>query len=144
MPVAKASQAWAILVRHARDDIQSLRLQELCQDNPRVSSLVSVHSNDDSTLIVDFSRQRMTLETLDHLLHLANACGCIDLMQEELPYHHPPNSYYLALRAPRGSSMMLWPQNNTETDATAPAAYAVTPSSSSTSPLPHAFMGVDA
>jgi glucose-6-phosphate isomerase len=112
MPIATASQAWAILARHARDEIQSLRLQELCQDNHRVSSLVSVQSNDDSTLIVDFSRQRMTLETLDHLLHLANACGCIDLMQEELPYHHPPNSLYLALRAPRGSSMILLPHDS--------------------------------
>ena len=107
MPIATASQAWAILARHARDDMQSLRLQELCQDNQRVSSLVTVHSNEESTLIVDFSRQRMTLETLDHLLHLANARGCIDLMQEELPYHHPPNSLYLALRAPRGSTMLL-------------------------------------
>jgi glucose-6-phosphate isomerase len=107
MPIATASQAWAILVRHARDEIQSLRLQELCQDNHRVSSLVTVQSNDDSTLIVDFSRQRMTLETVDHLLHLANARGCIDLMQEELPYHNPPNAMYLALRAPHGSSMLL-------------------------------------
>ena len=116
MPVAvTASQAWAILARHARDEIQSLRLQELCQDNHRVSSLVSVHTNDDSTIIVDFSRQRITLETLDHLLYLANARGCIDLIQEVLPYHNPPNSLYMALRAPRGSSMKSWPHDATNT-----------------------------
>lgn len=100
-------QAWAILSRHARDDIASLRLKELCTDNDRVSSLVAVHNgsetaskrindsihrtNSSSTrrintnnarsfsltrnrlLIADLSRQRMTLETLNHLLHLSTA-----------------------------------------------------------------------
>jgi glucose-6-phosphate isomerase len=109
MPIVTASQAWAILTRHAREEIQPLRLQELCHDNPRVSSLVTVHSSEDSaqTLILDISRQRMTLETLDHLLHLAQARGCIDLIQQDLPYHHPPNSLYMALRAPLGSTMKL-------------------------------------
>jgi hypothetical protein len=103
MPIATASQAWAILARHARDEIQSLRLQELCQDNDRVSSLVTVRSSGadyDNSLIVDFSRQRMTLETLNHLLHLAHARGVIQFMQEELPYHNyakPNQSLYLAL-----------------------------------------------
>lgn len=91
-----ASQAWAILKRHARDEIGTLRLQELCRDNDRVSSLVSVHNsksriggssgsngsdnnNSDEQqqqqrmLMVDLSRQRMTLETLNHLLRLATA-----------------------------------------------------------------------
>jgi glucose-6-phosphate isomerase len=69
---ATASQAWAILKRHARDEISPLRLQELCRDNDRVSSLVSVHNGaPDRMLLVDLSRQRMTLETLNHLLRLA-------------------------------------------------------------------------
>jgi glucose-6-phosphate isomerase len=42
------SQAWAILSRHARDDISGLRLKELCSDNDRVSSLVTVHSGSES------------------------------------------------------------------------------------------------
>lgn len=42
------SQAWAILSRHARDDISALRLKELCTDNDRVSSLVTVHSGSES------------------------------------------------------------------------------------------------
>lgn len=115
MPIATASQAWAILARHARDEIQSLRLQELCQDNDRVSSLVTVRSSDEGTLIVDFSRQRMTLETINHLLYLAHTRGCIHFMQQELPYHNysrPNDSLYLALRAPRGSTMMLMKEND--------------------------------
>jgi glucose-6-phosphate isomerase len=98
------TQAWAILNRHARDDIAPLRLKDLCTDNDRVTSLVTVHSGcqdaftrfskssaaqqgastkggghlhggggSGRTLIVDLSRQRMTLETLNHLLRLATA-----------------------------------------------------------------------
>ena len=74
---ASTSQAWAILLRHAREEIAPLRLQELCSDNDRVSSLVTVHtsnySNVNRILLADISRQRMTLETLNHLLRLASA-----------------------------------------------------------------------
>lgn len=85
---ASALQAWKILHRHARDEIDPLRLQELCQDNDRVSSLVAVHNstyvptqrhnrvqqqNQQRMLIVDVSRQRMTSDTLNHLLRLASA-----------------------------------------------------------------------
>ncbi|KAG7359778.1 glucose-6-phosphate isomerase [Nitzschia inconspicua] len=77
-----AQQAWAILHRHARDDIQPLRLQELCRDNDRVSSLVSVYNSNSTSegeenasrmLMVDLSRQLLTLETMNHLLRLASA-----------------------------------------------------------------------
>jgi glucose-6-phosphate isomerase len=88
------SQAWAILSRHARDDIAPLRLKDLCTDDDRITSLVTVHSgssnassrfttsakhtnfplrNLNRTLIADLSRQRMTLETLNYLLRLATA-----------------------------------------------------------------------
>ena len=90
---ATAAQAWAILSRHARDEIAPLRLQELCRDNDRVSSLVAVYNTsfqatslvqgpqikttnadtENRMLIADLSRQRMTLETLTHLLKLASA-----------------------------------------------------------------------
>ena len=68
------SQAWAILKRHARDEIAPLRLRELCRDRDRVSSLVAVYGDaggGDHTLIVDLSRQRMTDATLNHLLCLS-------------------------------------------------------------------------
>ena len=93
---ASPSQAWTILNRHARDDIAPLRLKELCTDTDRVNSLVEVHTLNESAseriraaalasnnhdthrqrnriLIADFSRQRMTLETLNHLMRLADA-----------------------------------------------------------------------
>lgn len=74
MAAGTAAQAWAILARHARDEISHLRLQELCSDQDRVSSLVAVHNApQDRILLVDLSRQRMSLETVNHLLRLANA-----------------------------------------------------------------------
>jgi glucose-6-phosphate isomerase len=87
MMTATPSQAWAILKRHARDEIATLRLQDLCNDNDRVSSLVAVHNSTlsaagdhshaacNSMLLVDLSRQRMTLETLNHLLRLSVTRG---------------------------------------------------------------------
>ena len=81
-----ASQAWAILRRHARDEISHLRLQELCRDNDRVSSLVSVYNamtpSANSMLMIDLSRQRMTLETLNHLLRLGTARGLPNFIRQ--------------------------------------------------------------
>jgi glucose-6-phosphate isomerase len=81
-----ASQIWAILARHAQDEIANLRLQELCRDDDRVSSLVTVLNTtfeapthpqpvtrQNRMLIADLSRQRMTLETLNHLLNLSSS-----------------------------------------------------------------------
>ncbi|CAJ1954390.1 unnamed protein product [Cylindrotheca closterium] len=132
---ATASQAWAILKRHARDEIEPLRLQELCKDNERVSSLVSVHNaNANRMVVIDLSRQRMTLETLNHLLRLASARGIrgsikrlawgdndpdnpVRLRNRDRTRRNSSNeqstekpkaqmSYYLSLRAPEGSRML--------------------------------------
>jgi len=97
---ATTSQAWAVVRRHARE-IAPLRLHQLCDDNDRVSSLVAVYNTtsetsassttdinqhpshpkqqhekvkEDRILIVDLSRQRMTMETLNHLLALSSTC----------------------------------------------------------------------
>jgi glucose-6-phosphate isomerase len=79
---ATASQAWAILKRHARDEITHLRLLELCRDNDRVSSLVTVYNSLDNQhmMMVDLSRQKLTLETLNHLLRLARARNIKDFI----------------------------------------------------------------
>ena len=69
--ITTPDQAWALLQRHADNDVRSLRLTELCQEEDRVTSMVAVHNstvdledgndNDDGghLLLVDFSRQRM-------------------------------------------------------------------------------------
>eukprot|EP00588_Corethron_pennatum_P008097 CAMPEP_0194296496 /NCGR_PEP_ID=MMETSP0169-20130528/56279_1 /TAXON_ID=218684 /ORGANISM="Corethron pennatum, Strain L29A3" /LENGTH=829 /DNA_ID=CAMNT_0039045981 /DNA_START=273 /DNA_END=2759 /DNA_ORIENTATION=- len=81
---ATADQAWSALARHVEEFRASsghgLRLSDLCGDPDRVSSLVAVHTVPDDTgmgpasvLIVDLSRQRMTGDTMRHLLRLAAA-----------------------------------------------------------------------
>ncbi|CAB9521342.1 Glucose-6-phosphate isomerase, cytosolic [Seminavis robusta] len=85
MNTITASQAWAILKRHGRDEIATLRLEDLCHDKERVSSLVVVHNsatpvsgeggNHNGMILIDLSRQRMTLETLNHLLRLSVTRG---------------------------------------------------------------------
>jgi glucose-6-phosphate isomerase len=136
MAGATPSQAWAILKRHARDEITPLRLLELCRDNDRVSSLVTVYnsSDDQHMVMVDLSRQRMTLETVNHLMRLARArdikafitrlaWGGNSHDSSILPSRSteeadegagrfsdrslPVPSYHLSLRAPRGSEMLL-------------------------------------
>jgi glucose-6-phosphate isomerase len=85
------SQAWAILQRHARDEIAPLRLRELCSDSDRVAALVAVHNsttaNDSGigtsssniiihrSLIVDLSRQLLTEATMNHLFNLSTIVG---------------------------------------------------------------------
>ncbi|KAL7512330.1 hypothetical protein ACHAXN_009268 [Cyclotella atomus] len=66
------SQSSSILARHA-NEIAPLRLLELCADEDRVASMMAVCNNEDEDrlLILDFSRQRMTLDTVNHLLRLS-------------------------------------------------------------------------
>jgi glucose-6-phosphate isomerase len=80
-----ADQAWAILRRHARDEVSHLRLRELCRSDERVSALVSVYNADHNNsqqqqqqgrmMMVDLSRQFLTLETVNKLLFLSTARG---------------------------------------------------------------------
>ena len=127
---ATAAQACAILQRHAREEISSLRLQELCADTDRVSSLVAVHTSHFSDmssnkpdlphiLIADISRQRMTLDTLQHLLRLARARELrefIDLIAwgkygaakyKNIHTTDPSFPMYVALRSPANEDMKI-------------------------------------
>jgi len=90
------SQSWAILRRHAREDIKPLRLQQLCRDNERVSAMVSVYNTtfqhfsvidthpetENRMIVLDLSRQRMTHDTLQHLLRLSTAKNLRGFMTE--------------------------------------------------------------
>jgi len=96
-----ASQAWAILKRHARDEIMKLRLIELCQDNDRVSSLVSVYNAtppSNSMLMIDLSRQRMTIETLNHLLRLASSRSIAEFIRQLSWGQNNPDDPILPIR----------------------------------------------
>lgn len=121
------AQAWAILKRHAQDEIGPLRLQELCRDNDRVSSLVAVHNSQsvafsmtttdqpsveqDRMLLLDLSRQRMTTNTLNHLLQLATARGLPKFIQQlSWGGHNDPNNPVRPVRlstSPNGSNHVI-------------------------------------
>jgi len=114
-----ASQAWAILRRHARDEISRLRLQELCRDNDRVSSLVSVYNattpRANSMLMVDLSRQRMTLETLNHLLRLGTARGLPKFIRQLSWGPNDPDNPLLPVRLLQQHTDLTLDPNNEKT-----------------------------
>jgi glucose-6-phosphate isomerase len=76
------SQAWAILKRHAHEEVAPLRLQELCRDEDRTTALIEVYQTDASVLILDLSRQRMTDTTMNHLLGLAVSMNLRHFIQQ--------------------------------------------------------------
>ncbi len=114
-----ASQAWAILRRHARDEISRLRLQELCRDNDRVSSLVSVYNatapSADSMLMIDLSRQCMTLETLNHLLRLGTARGLSKFIRQLSWGPNDPDNPLLPVRLLQQRADLTLESNNEKT-----------------------------
>ena len=58
---------------------ENLHLRNLCSDSARCAGLVATHntSNDDGdrTIIIDYSRQQVTGETMEHLFDLADKIG---------------------------------------------------------------------
>ena len=93
--IINPSQAWSILHRHAETDVKSIRLSELRthrddanNNNNQTDGFVTVHNNSNSTtssdgnnheIIVDWSRNRVTLETIQHLLRL---CTAMDIREK--------------------------------------------------------------
>ncbi|GAX23802.1 hypothetical protein FisN_12Hu384 [Fistulifera solaris] len=129
-----ASQAWAILSRHAREEISLLRLQELCRDNDRVSSLVSVYNTtftsncrleknveiiENRILIADLSRQRMTLDTLNHLFRLAASTNLRTFITRLAWGQNNPSHPILPVRVQAKRPAMT--QNKDDTTATIPS-----------------------
>lgn len=115
------AMAWSKLMRHAREDIVSLRLSKLVNDSDRVSALVTVHSGSEMAseriqksceatghpqndigriLVADLSRQKITLETLNHLLGLASSVDMKGFIQKiawgqnslHASYNRPPTT----------------------------------------------------
>jgi glucose-6-phosphate isomerase len=107
MSVISDSVQWKRLEEHAQY-IKTLHLRNLLQDSDRCYAMTAEHNG----IVLDYSRQNATLETLDLLFDLANVTGleekrgkmgsgqCINETEDRAVMH-------IALRAPKGRSFFV-------------------------------------
>ncbi len=99
---------WRVLNEHARS-LQSVHLRDLFADNPRRAQQFSA---DAAGIFVDYSKNRITAETMQHLFALVDACAlrpAIDAMFAGVPINHTENRpvLHVALRAPRDADIRV-------------------------------------
>ena len=98
---------WAALKAHVAD-VNKTHLKDLLQDSARVEALTAEHNG----VYLDYSRQRVTTETMGKLFDLARATGLrgkIDAMfsGEHLNRTEDRAVLHVASRAPRTSQIMV-------------------------------------
>ena len=100
--------AWQALAKH-RDAIKDKHLRQLFADDGQRGPTMSLHA---AGIYFDYSKNRITQETVDLLLDLANDCGLrnrIDAMFSGEKINTTENRAVLhtALRAPRGAQIIV-------------------------------------
>jgi glucose-6-phosphate isomerase len=103
-----ARPAWKVLVAHHKK-IRDVHLRQLFADDPKRGERMTVEAVD---LYLDYSKNRITDETLKLLLGLAEESGLrqrIDAMfnGEKINLTEDRAVLHVALRAPRGASIMV-------------------------------------
>ncbi|KAG5176618.1 Phosphoglucose isomerase [Tribonema minus] len=101
------SAAWAALKEHV-STVDALHLRDLMQDEARCAALTAQHGD----ILLDFSRQRVTSETMDMLFNL---CEAADLEGkraamfggEKINTTEGRAVFHVALRAPRDATMCV-------------------------------------
>lgn len=106
MPDPKTRPAWQSLFTHAAT-LRPRHLRELFAEHPRRFEDFSLGSGE---LLMDFSKQRITRETLEHLHELARACdveGWRERMLAGEHINHTENRavLHMALRAPATAAL---------------------------------------
>ena len=106
MPDPKTRPAWQSLFAHAAT-LRPRHLRELFAEHPRRFEDFSLGSG---ALLMDFSKQRITRETLEHLHELARACdveGWRERMLAGEHINHTENRavLHMALRAPATAAL---------------------------------------
>jgi len=104
--------AWKALKAHY-DGIRNLHLRKLFADDPRRGEHMTAEA---AGIYLDYSKNRITAETLRLLLDLAEAVGLrgrIDAMfrGEKINVSEQRAVLHLALRAPRGASILVDGEN---------------------------------
>ena len=70
MTAINQTEAWVSLLEEA-EKVKGLHLRDLLQDSQRCASLVAEHSG----IYLDFSRENVTVETIQKLIALAEEAG---------------------------------------------------------------------
>jgi glucose-6-phosphate isomerase len=103
-----ARPAWKALVAHHKK-IRNVHLRQLFADDPKRGERLTVEA---AGVFLDYSKNRITDETLELLVKLAEECGLqqrIDAMfnGEKINITEDRAVLHVALRAPRGASIMV-------------------------------------
>ena len=111
-PLRTARPAWKALAAHHRE-VQKLHLRQLFADDPTRGERMTVEA---VGLYLDYSKNRITDETLQLLLQLAQESGLrarIDAMfrGEKINITEERAVLHVALRAPRGTSIVVDGEN---------------------------------
>lgn len=106
MPDPKTRPAWQSLFAHAAT-LRPRHLRELFAEHPRRFEDFSLGSG---ALLMDFSKQRITRETLEHLHELARACDVEGWRERMLAGEHINHTedravLHMALRAPATAAL---------------------------------------
>ncbi len=99
---------WLALQRHYQE-IKDLHLRQLFADDPTRGERLTIETPD---IYLDYSKNRITDETLRLLINLANACGLRERIEamfngDTINVTEQRAALHTALRAPRGESILL-------------------------------------
>ena len=112
VPALRARPAWAALEKHHRE-IEGRHLRQLFAEDRRRGERLAVEA---AGIYLDYSKNRITDETLRLLLQLARESGLQDRIEamfrgERINVSENRAVLHIALRAPRGASIMHDGQN---------------------------------
>src|SRR5579863_8584032 len=107
-PSLRSRPAWALLAQHCQK-LKDVHLRQLFADDPGRGERFTV---DAAGLYLDYSKNRMTDETLTLLQQLARECGlkariAAMFRGDKINVSEKRAVLHIALRAPRGASIML-------------------------------------
>src|SRR5215470_12479669 len=107
VPSLRKRAAWALLEKHYQK-LKGIHLRQLFADDPRRGERLAVEA---ASVYLDYSKNRITDETLQLLLQLANESGLrgrIDAMFRGNNINVSENRavLHVALRAPRGTTIL--------------------------------------
>src|SRR5436190_1238945 len=100
--------SWHALRRH-HEDVKTLHLRDLFAADPARGELLAASA---AGLYLDYSKNRITLETMRLLLELARECGLRDSIAamfrgKRVNFSEDRSALHVALRMPRNRSLLL-------------------------------------